>query len=193
MVGVLPEFGVTNRRNAPPLTTGGKFHLFYKSALDPGEFAVIAIQSGVNQAEDSFPSYGQGTAGYGKRYGAAFTDEVSSGFFTNFFYPTLLKEDPRYFRLGYGSFKHRFGYALAQEFTSHTDHGGKTFNFSNTLGALSAGALSNAYYPPEDRGFSLTMSQAAISLIYGSVGAVVAEFYPDISRRLFHHREKAPR
>ncbi|HEX6803762.1 MAG TPA: hypothetical protein VF133_08800 [Terriglobales bacterium] len=138
-------------------------------------------------------NYGQGTVGYARRYGAAFTDEVSSGFFTNFFYPTLLKEDPRYFRRGYGSFQHRLGYALAQEFTSHTDHGGKTFNFSNALGALSAGALSNAYYPPADRGFSLTMSQAAISLSYGSVGTVVAEFYPDISRRLFHHREKVPR
>ena len=37
-------------------------------------------------------------------------------FFSNFSYPVLLKEDPRYFRLGEGSLKHRIGYAIAQEF-----------------------------------------------------------------------------
>src|SRR6266849_7656347 len=94
MLGVIPQFGTTSRHDAPPLSTGGEFHLFMKSAFDPVELSVVGLQAGIGQAEDEFPEYGQGTAGYGKRYGATFADEVSSGFFSNFFYPVLFKEDP---------------------------------------------------------------------------------------------------
>lgn len=188
-LGVLPRLAVTNRKDAPPLTSKKKFQLFYKTAFDPAQFIVVGLQAGISQAEDSFPEYGQGASGYGKRYGAAFADQVSSGFFTNFAYPTLLKEDPRYFRLGEGSFKHRFGYALAQEFIAHKDGGGRSFNWSNSLGAVSSGSVSNAYYPAADRGFALTMSRAGISLLYGSLGGLGSEFWPDINQRLHHHRK----
>jgi hypothetical protein len=191
MLGVLPQFGVTDRMNAPPLTPKGKFHLFYRSAFDPTEFALVGAEAGISQAENAFPEYGQGASGYGKRYGAAFTDQVSSGFFTNFVYPTLLKEDPRYFRLGEGSFTHRIGYALSQEFVAHKDAGGRSFNWSNALGALSAGSISNAYYPSASRGFGLTMGRAGVSLLYGSIGGLGSEFWPDIYRKI-HHRRLPP-
>ena len=189
MLGVLPEFAVTDRKNAPPLTVGAKFHLFYKTALDPSEFAITGIQAGISQADNSFPAYGQGASGYGKRYGAAFADQASSGFFANFFYPVLFKQDPRYFRLGQGKWQQRFGYALAQTVVGHTDNGGRTFNWSNILGALSAGSISNAYYPAEDRGLGLTLDRAGISLLYGSLGGLTSEFWPDVSRKLHHHHE----
>jgi hypothetical protein len=191
MLGVIPEFGVTSRKDAPPLTPKGKFRLFYKSAFDPMQFALVGLEAGISQAENGFPAYRQGASGYGKRYGAAFTDQVSSGFFTNFLYPSLLKEDPRYFRLGQGSLRHRTGYALSQEFIAHKDRGGRTFNWSNMLGAVSAGGISNAYYPQEDRGFGLTMSRAGISVLYGSLGGLASEFWPDIYEKL-HHRPKPP-
>ena len=98
----------------------------------------------------------------------------------------LFKEDPRYFRLGHGSFKHRFGYALAQEFVCHTDKGGRMFHFSNLLGAFTSGGISNAYYPEADRGFGLTMSRSGIALMYGSLGGLLSEFWPDIDRKVFH-------
>jgi len=192
MLGVVPMFGVTSRQNAPPLTAGGKFHLFVKSAFDPFQYVAAGLQAGISQATNEFPGYGQGAAGYGKRYGATVADQVSSGFFSNFFYPVLLKEDPRYFRLGEGTVKHRIEYAFAQEFVTHKDSGGRTFNFSNVLGAVSAGGLSNLYYPSSDRGFGLTMSRAAIALLYGSAGGLVDEFYPDVQRKLFHKHHHVP-
>jgi len=194
VLGVLPQFGVTNVKNPTPLTPKQKFRLFYKSAFDPAEFTIVGIQAGISQAQDSFPEYGQGASGYGKRYGAAFADQVSSGFFTNYFYATLLHEDPRYYRLGEGSFKHRLGYALSQEFIGHKDSGGRTFAWSNALGAVTSGGISNAYYPAADRGFGLTMSRAGISLLYGSLGGLEDEFWPDIYQRIRHHgkRSSAP-
>jgi hypothetical protein len=166
--------------------------LFAKSAFDPAIFAIEGLQAGLSQAEDEFPGYGQGAEGYGKRYGASFADEVSSNFFANYFYSVLLKEDPRYFRLGEGSIKHRIWYSLRQEFVCHTDVGGRSFSWENVLGAFSSGGLSNVYYPSSDRGFSLTMSRSAIALAYGSVGGLVDEFWIDINHKLFHKHSPMP-
>lgn len=191
ILGVVPQFGMTSRMNAPPLTTGQKFHLFLKSSFDPFEYAAAGFQAGLGQATNEFPGYGQGAAGYGKRYGASIADQVSSNFFANFVYPSLLKEDPRYFRLGEGSIKHRILYSLEQEFVCHSDKGGLTFNWSNVLGAFTSGAISNAYYPSTDRGAGLTASRSAISLLYGAAGGLVDEFWVDIHNKLFHkHGDK---
>jgi hypothetical protein len=190
LMGVLPNFGTTSRRNPAPLTPREKFHLFYKSAFDPVQLSVVGLQAGFSQAEDEFPEYGQGAAGFGKRYGATLADEVSSGFFADFFYPVIFKEDPRYFRLGGGPIGHRIGYALVQVVDCHTDKGGRSVAWSNILGALSSGGISNAYYPAAERGFGLTMSRSAISIGYGSLGGLVDEFYPDISHWLFHRHDK---
>jgi hypothetical protein len=186
ILGVVPQFGMTSRLNAPPLTSGQKFHLFAKSSFDPFEYAAAGLQAGLGQATNEFPGYGQGAAGYGKRYGASIADQVSSNFFSNFFYPSLFKEDPRYFRLGEGSIKHRIFYSLEQEFVCHTDKGGRSFNWSNVLGAFTSGAISNAYYPSTDRGAGLTASRSAISLLYGATGGLVDEFWVDIHNKLFH-------
>ncbi len=190
MLGVVPIFETTNRQNAAPLTPGQKFRLMAKQALDPFEYVAAGLQAGLGQATDEFAQYGQGAAGYGKRYGAALADQASSQFFYNFFYPALLKEDPRYFRLAEGTTKHRMGYALAQEFVCHTDSGGRSFNWSTALGSVTSGGISNIYYPPADRGFGLTMSRAAISMGYGSAGALILEFWPDIDRKFSHKKPK---
>lgn len=210
VLGVIPDFGVTSRQNASPLTSGEKFHLFAKSAFDPATIVIVGLQAGLSQGENEFPAYGQGAQGYGKRFGASLADEVSAGFWTNFVYPTLLKEDPRYFRRGEGSFADRFEYSLVQEIVCHTDRGGRSFAFSNVLGAFTSGGISNLYYPgntlihtipatsttpaipvyENDRGALLTLSRAAIALGYGTIGGVFDEFWPDIQRR-FSRKHKS--
>jgi hypothetical protein len=212
ILGVVPQFGVTSRQDAPPLSSHDKFHLFVKSAFDPATIAIVAVQSGLGQAQDEFPAYGQEAQGYGKRYGAALADEVSAGLWSNYVYPNVLREDPRYFRRGEGSLSTRVGYSLKQELVCHTDKGGRSFNFSNVLGAFTAGAISNVYYPGKslirtiaatgasparpvyenDRGAELTASRAVIALGYGTLGGLFDEFWPDIHRKLFHKHESRP-
>ena len=96
-----------HRQDAPPLAPHEKFHLFAKSAFDPISIVVVGVQAALSQADNQFPAYGQGAQGYGKRFGAALADEVDAGFWSNYAYLTLLKEDPRYFRVGEGSFLRR--------------------------------------------------------------------------------------
>ncbi len=190
ILGVVPQFSVTNRRDASPLTPREKFRLMTKSVVNPFEFVATGFQAGLSQATDEFPEYGQGAEGYGKRYGAAFADQASSQFFANYLYPVLLKEDPRYFRLGEGTFQHRVLYSLVQEFSAVKDDRTRTFNFSNVLGAFSSGLLSNAYYPEPERGIGNTMSRSVIALAYGSVGGLVDEFWPDVQQKWASHRKK---
>jgi len=215
VLGVIPDFGVTNRQNASPLSSRQKFHLFVTEALDPGTIGVVAFQAGLSQAQNEFPAYGQGAQGYGKRFGASLADEVSAGFWSNYAYPTLLKEDPRYFRLGEGSALHRTSYSVKQEFVCHTDAGGRSFNFAAVLGAFTSGAISNVYYPgrsvirtipatattpaipvyEDDRGAVLTLSRASIALGYGMLGSLFDEFWPDVQRKVFgkhKHEDAAP-
>lgn len=203
ILGVLPQFGLTNRQDAPPLSSAEKFHLFCKSAFDPVTLGVVGVQAGVSQGQNEFPAYGQGAQGYGKRYGASLADNVSAGFWTNYFYPVLFKQDPRYFRSGTGSFGHRLFYGVKQEFVFHTDKGGRAFSYPSILGAFTSGAISNLYYPgstlirtipatatspaipvyEDDRGAVLTLSRSAIAIGYGVVGDLFDEFWPDVERK----------
>ncbi len=205
ILGVLPQFGLTNRQDAPPLTSGEKFRLFFRSSFDPVTIGVVGLQAGVSQGQNEFPAYGQGAQGYGKRFGASFADQVSAGFWSNYFYPVIFKQDPRYFRLGEGSFRHRMLYGARQEFVFHTDKGGRAFSYPSVLGAFTSGAISNLYYPGKtlirtipatattpaipvyenDRGAVLTLSRASIALGYGVVGDLFDEFWPDVQRKLF--------
>jgi hypothetical protein len=184
IMGVMPSHGVTNDKNAPPLSPHGKFRLFTASATDPFAFIGVGLQAGISQAKNEFPGYGQGTSGYAKRFGASYSDFAISSFMSNYAFPSLLREDPRYFREGSGSIKKRLGHAFASPFVTRTDAGGSRFNYSNTLGAITTGAISNAYYPASDRGVGLVFSRAAIGILFGTVSAVFAEFGPDLEKKL---------
>jgi hypothetical protein len=186
-LGIVPLFGMTSVHNAPPLSTSQKFRLMARTMIDPFTFVSAGITAGLGQATDSFAQYGQGGTGFAKRYGAAFADNADSNFFSNFVYPALFKQDPRYFRLGEGPVKKRVETAIVQEFVARRDSDGShTVSYSNILGALTTGSISNIYYPSDDRGFGLTMSRAATALGWGTLGDVLLEFWPDIDRKWFH-------
>jgi len=188
MLGIVPMYGVTNYQYAPALTSGQKFDLMIRAYASPFPYLSAGFQAGLSQAFNSFEGYGQGASGYGKRFGSALLDGFDSGFFSNYFYPVLFKQDPRYFRLGNTSTKkRRMASVLEQEFVTKKDSDRtRTFSYSNVLGALTAGGISNAYYPQEERGFGLTMSRTAVSFGWGMVGNFVLEFWPDISHKFRH-------
>lgn len=192
MMGIVPIYGMTNYSYAPALTSGQKFDLMIRAYATPFPYLSAGFQAGLSQAFNSFEGYGQGASGYGKRFGSALLDGFDSGFFSNYFYPVLFKQDPRYFRLGSGSTKkRRLASVIEQEFLTKKDSDrSRVFSYSNVFGALTAGGISNAYYPQEERGFGLTMSRTAVSFGWGIVGDFVLEFWPDISHKL--HPKRTP-
>lgn len=192
IMGVIPNFNTSNIQNAAPLSPKQKFSLAFRSAIDPFEFFAAGAIAGWGQAEDDNAGYGQGAAGYAKRYGAAFTDSADGVLWGNAIYPVLLHEDPRYFRKGTGSVWKRIAYAVSTTVWTKNDNGSWGPNYANVLGNITAGGISNLYYPPDNRGIGLTFEGAATVTAEGALGALGVEFWPDISRKLFHKRDRIP-
>ncbi len=68
------------------------------------------------------------------------------------------------------------------------DNGKWAPNYSNLLGNVAAGGIANLYYPSTDRGAALTFERALTVTAEGAIGAAFYEFWPDISRKIFHSR-----
>lgn len=186
VLGVAPIFNVTYLgENTLPLSPGQKFNLAFRSSIDPFVFFAAALDAALSQAENDFPGYGQGWAGYGKRVGASYADTVDGTILGNAVLPILLHEDPRYFRKGTGTFGRRFLYAVSTTVWSRRDNGQWGPNYGNVLGNLAAGGISNLYYPSTDRGVGLTFERGFTVTAEGTIGAVFDEFWPDISRKVF--------
>jgi hypothetical protein len=182
---ILPTYTVADSKSTRPLTARGKWRLFVKDKTDPFTLGWVAFEAGLAQANNDFPGYGQGAAGYGKRFGAGLADETASGFFGTFLFPSVLHQDPRYYRLGAGPFQKRLGHALIRPILTHKDSGGRAFNWSGTLGSIATSGLSNAYYPEENRGVGATFSRVAMSIPFSMIDELVNEFGPDLEKKIF--------
>jgi hypothetical protein len=181
---VLPNFLTLETTQASPLSVREKFKVVTQSSFDYVEYPWYALLAGISQAENSEPGYGQGSAGYAKRYGAAFADGTIESFMTGAILPSLLRQDPRYFELGHGSLLHRAGYSMSRIFVTRTDSGRAQFNFSETLGsALAAGISTYGYHPTADRNLANAASVWVTQVGYDSLTIVAKEFWPDIRRK----------
>jgi hypothetical protein len=185
--GVMATFNTTANKDALPLTTGQKYQLFFKSATDPWPFVLTAFGAGIDQADNSFPEYGQGMQGYAKRYGAAYTDYFTGNLLGNAVLAGVLKEDPRYFQKGTGSFMSRFLWAATSTVWCKRDNGTWGPNYANVVGNLMGAAVSNLYYPEPERTAGDTISRGFTVTAQAIVGSEVIEFWPDMVR---HHRRK---
>ena len=186
VLGVIPEFNTVSGEGILPLTAGQKFELAFKSATDPFAFFGAGADAGYSQLTNAYPGYGQGAAGYGKRYGASFADSFDGTIIGNAALPALFHEDPRYFRKATGSIGRRILYAVYSTVRARSDRGKWVPNYGNILGNLAAGGISNLYYPATDRGASLTIQRAFTVTAEGAFGALGYEFWPDVQRKLFH-------
>jgi hypothetical protein len=184
----LPNFlTLENAGQLPPLTTGQKFKVVARGTFDYVEFPWYAALAGISQAQNSEPGYGQGAAGYGKRYGTAFADGTIENFMVGAVFPSLLRQDPRFYQRGTGTFWHRTGYAISRIFVTRTDSGHAQFNFSEFLGsALGAGISTYSYHPRADRTLPNTASVWGTQVGYDTLTIFVKEFWPDIRRKLSH-------
>ena len=162
-----------------------KFFLFARDAVDPETFLAAGFDAGISQAENHDPSFGQGSAGYGKRYGAIFLDAAQFRFFKEFAYPTLFHEDPRYYRLGEGPKSRRFLHAIRHAVVAYHDDGRPMFNFSEWAGEISGTMVSNLYHPGNRRGFEPAARNVATDVGLDIGYDELREFWPEIAKK-FH-------
>lgn len=180
ILGVIPNFYVTYDHDAAPLTAKLKFKLALKASTDPVLFLGAAAMAAVNQAAGRL-DYVQGAKGYGQRLGVAYTDVFADLMVGGAILPSLLHQDPRYFYQGSGTTKSRILHAISSPFICKGDNGSLQPNYSSIGGDLATGALSNIYYPVNNRGPGLVFEGTLISTGGRMVNGLIQEF---ILRRL---------
>jgi hypothetical protein len=183
---VLPNYGtVENAQELPPLSAGHKYRLATAGVFDWGTYPFNGALSGIAQAKNDPKAWGQGWGAYGKRFGASFADNSIGTYMTTAIFPSLLREDPRYYQLGKGSFGRRAYHAVNRLFVIRTDSGHDRFNYSESIGNAAAAAISNIYHVPDDRTASRNATTFAFLILYDGLSNELKEFWPDIRRKVF--------
>lgn len=185
--GVMAAFNTTQNHDAIPLSSGQKFQLFFKGETDPWPFLLSGVVAGIGQADDSFPAWGQGMQGYGKRFGAAYSDAFIGNFFGNAVLTSLLHEDPRFYQKTDGSALSRTLWAATSTVWAKRDNGSWGPNYANVGGNFIGAAIARVYYPPSERHASDVIYDGLTVSAEGIVGSEVIEWWPAIAR---HHKRK---
>jgi hypothetical protein len=188
VLGFIPNFYATYVPDAAPLPPRLKFQLAWKSVTDPISILGVGFLAGIYQASDQLNGYGQGAAGYGRRFGAIYGDVFIGTFVDSAILPTVFHQDPRYFYRGPNSDGSRFLYAVGNAVICKGDNKKYQPNYSAILGSFITSGISQAYYPSSDRGTSLYFQTALIRIAEGSVAGIFQEYVvPKLTPRLKKH------
>jgi hypothetical protein len=193
VLGVLPNFYVTYLPNPAPLNAHQKFQLAWKSVFDPVTFFVVGASAGFQEVDGQYSGFDDGAAGYAERYGVNYGDIGIGTFLSDAVFPSIFKQDPRFYYKATGTVRARLLYALAAAVICKGDNGRWQPNYSEFAGDLASGAISNLYYPPQDRnGVALTFESAAIGIGAGAAANIVQEFIIprlNVKSPFSHHRQ----
>lgn len=188
ILGIVPDYDTVRNSNGviQPISARTKFWLATEDVFDPFSFVITGIYAGVSQVSHQYPEWGQGAKGYAKRYGGAFGDNFVGNYMTEGVWPVMLRQDPRYFRMGpkYGFWK-RVGYSATRVIVTRADSGARQFNFSEILGNGSAASISAMYYPSSGRNVHAVLDKWGLDVGSDAGFNILKEFWPDMRQKLF--------
>lgn len=173
-----------------PLSTATKFKYSARTMSDPVTISFLGVIALIGQARDTYPSYGQGFQGYGKRYVTVFANTGIGTLMTASVLPTVLHQDPRYFRLGTGGIRRRMMNSGKGIFITRSDAGERQFNYSEIVGNGIAAGISNTYLPQSQRTVGNTFSVWGSDIVLNTLCNMAKEFWPDLRRKI--HNLKHP-
>jgi hypothetical protein len=174
--GVFPNFYTSYIWDAQPMPARQKFKMAGRALIDPVQFLTVAGLAGAEQINGTYPDYGPGIQGYGKRYAAGTADAITSRLVGSAILPAVFHQDPRYFYMGSGGTGSRTWHAVQSVFVCRGDNGKPQLNYSHMLGSLTAGAVANAYHPAASRGAGLTFETFGITIAGNIAGNLFREF-----------------
>ena len=182
MFGILPNYRTADdTKPFAPLTPKQKFTIALHDSFDPPGYIIAASYTGIYHLENTNPEFGQGAKGYFHRYATTYADQMSGNLMTEGVMPTLLHEDPRYYRRAHGSVPMRVGWAVSRIFVTRTDRDTYEFNYSEFLGNSISSAAANAWYP-RNRTAGDNAERLGTQLISDSISNCLKEFWPDLKR-----------
>ena len=177
ILGVVPNFMVTYDPNAVPLGPRQKFELAARTLIDPETVAVSAAFAGLPRNGAGQHGEVKGSAGFGTRFASSYGTASIDTLLGSAVFPSLFKQDPRYFYKGTGSFSRRAMYAVSMAVVCKGDNGKWQYNYSGLLGGVAAGLIANTYDPPSERGrWGNTLQNTAIGIGSSAISNLLQEF-----------------
>ncbi len=190
ILGIVPNFrSVSVDEKLPPQSMKDKFMTTTLDSFDYSAFIFAGVIAGVSFAQNSYPEFHQGAAGYGRYYWHTLADQAVENYNVEFIYPTVLRQDSRYYTLGHGGLIKRAGYSFSRVLITRTDSGNETFNASEIMGAGSASAISSLYYPGRERTWTKIGQHWLTNVSLDGLTFIFKEFWPDINSSIFHQKQ----
>jgi hypothetical protein len=115
----------------------------------------------------------------------------SATLFSGYIFPTLLHQDPRFFRSHENDISDRLAYAASRVLIGRSDSGHNVINTSQILAQFVQAAVSNAYIPYRNESVPGTVENALAGLASVAQGDILNEFWPDIKEFLSRHNPQA--
>jgi hypothetical protein len=185
VLAAIPVTGLAQTPDALDLTGKLRFHV--ESTVGPMALIGAAAYAGVLQEASAPLEWKQGAGAWGKRFASTVAwSGVHSAL--AFGLDSTLHQDPRYFRAGGTGFWRRSGHALRGTILTRTDKGGETFSTWRFGSAYGAAFLSNEWYPDRLNTVRLGFLQGSMTLGFGLVGNLGAEFWPDIKTKVLRRK-----
>lgn len=170
-----------------PLTPREKGILAIRDFTDPFNFITIGVFSGITIATDSHTAYGPGIEGFGRLAGYSLVGAIQGDFIGVYAIPALTHEDPRYHRLPGRPFTRRLEHAIVHTYVTQHDNGSLMPNYSVLLGYPIGNELANLYVPGLQTNGPATTERIAVGIGTDPVGAIIAEFLPDVAKHIHIH------
>jgi hypothetical protein len=182
-----PSRSLSDAPSVQPPTQAEKFHTFVNEARSPLTLGAVAINVGVMRETELAHVTPVPQPSLTARYKVALVQKESSAFFGKYLYPSLLRQDPRYYTSTSSSFLGRATYAASRILITRDDSGERALNSSYFLGVLTSVAIATAYRPYWARSSSATFKDFG-STIGSDVGVNLChEFGPGIRQILKGH------
>jgi hypothetical protein len=173
-----------------PPTQAEKFHTFVNEARSPLTLGAVAVDAGAMRETELSPVTPGPQPSLTARYKVALIQKESSAFFGKYLYPSLLRQDPRYYPSTSSTFLGRATYAASRILITRNDAGNRALNSSYFLGVLTSVAIATAYRPYWARSTSATFKTFG-STVGSDIGIdLFHEFGPGIRQRLRGHAPK---
>lgn len=190
ILGIVPNFrSVSADTKLPPETVKEKFMESTQDSFDYSSFIFVGLLAGVAQAQNSYPEFHQGAAGFARYYWHTLADQADENYQVEFIFPTVLHQDSRYYTLGHGGVLKRTLYSFDRVLITRSDSGRETFNASEIIGAGAASGISDLYYPSIERTWTKTGQRWLVNVSLDGATFIFKEFWPDLNDRFFHQKD----
>jgi hypothetical protein len=171
-----------------PITYPQRLNWFLRSTVGPESLTAGLFTAGFGTGLDRPREYGPHWEGYGKRYGMRFTG-VATGNVMEAALGSLWGEDPRYFPATGQSVKGRIKNVIVMAFVARQTDGTMAPAYARYIGTSGNNFLSNTWRADSESGVGNACLRTALGFAGRMGGNAFAEFWPTVTKHLFHKRQ----